>query len=66
MKFSIGDHRKAVGDGTKRAIEAYFEANPFAKQYECARELNISTMTVSKHFKVLRAERMPHADAETA
>lgn len=65
-KWNIGEHRAALGEATRRSIEAYFEGNPFATQIECARDLGISAVTVSKHFGILRAERMERPAQERA
>lgn len=60
-KYDIGAARIAYGEANRRSIEDYFKANPFATQQECARDLGLGVMAVSRHFRALRAERLAKA-----
>jgi predicted transcriptional regulator len=54
--MNIGDFQKAKAQETRQQVLDYFTLNPFAEQRECAADLSIHVMTVSRHYKALRAE----------
>jgi predicted ArsR family transcriptional regulator len=66
MKYNIGAARAADGQATRRQIEEFYKNNPFAKRHECAKALGLSLVTVSRHFKALRARHMAQSLTETA
>lgn len=56
MKWDIGKHKRDEAAATRQRVKVYMEANPLARQQECAKDLGLSTMTVSRHIGALRAE----------
>lgn len=52
----IGAFKQREADENRAKIKAYFHANPFARQSECATDLGLSPMTVSRHVLAIRAE----------
>lgn len=55
-KHDIGQIKRDEAARNKARIDAWFKANPYGRQNECAEALNLSVMVVSRHCKVLRAE----------
>lgn len=54
--MDIGQYQRERSEKIRQQVADYFAANPLAKQHECARDLGISLVTVSKHASALRAE----------
>lgn len=52
----IGALKRREADANREKVRAYFFANPFDKQIECAKALGLSVMTVSRHFNSIRRE----------
>lgn len=51
-----GDWQRELHAITRERIKDYMQANPLARQGECARDLKLGLMTVSRHMTALRAE----------
>lgn len=56
MAHDIGQMKRDEAAATRQRIVAYMVANPAARQQECARDLGLNVMTVSRHMTALRAE----------
>lgn len=56
MTFDIGAHKQAEADENREKVRAYFIANPFRRQNECAAALGLSVMTVNRHYNAIRVE----------
>lgn len=54
--MDIGKFQRDRAAETRRRIAEYFAMNPLAKQHECAKDLGLALITVSKHASALRAE----------
>lgn len=55
-KYCIGEARKAAGEETRKRVKDWFFNNPFSNQKSCAEALGLTSLTVSKHVKSLKAE----------
>lgn len=64
MKHDIGQLKRDQAAETRQRIANYMQANPVARQHECARDLDLSLMTVSRHMTALRAEWLQGRKAE--
>lgn len=56
MQHDIGALKRREADANREAVRAYFGRNPFNRQSECAAELGLSVMTVSRHVRAIRRE----------
>jgi len=65
-KHDIGQVKRDEAAATKSAIDAWFKANPYGRQQECATDLGLSVMTVSRHCKVLRQEHRQQQVSQAA
>lgn len=54
-----GAYGKAIGDANQARVRAFMVAHIGATNRECASELSLSEMKVSKHMKKIRAEWKP-------
>lgn len=54
--MDIGAFQRKRATETRRRVEDYFRDNPHAKQHECAADLGLHLITVSKHASAIRAE----------
>ena len=59
-----GDWQRELHAITRQRIKNYMEQNPLARQGECARDLGLGLMTVSRHTTALRAEWLESRKAE--
>lgn len=64
--MDIGRYQRERADENRRRIADYFTANPLAKQHECARDLGLALVTVSKHASAMRAEWLAQRQQEQA
>ena len=64
MKHDIGQLKREQAAGTRQKIADYMKANPVARQHECAKDLDLSLMTVSRHMTALRAEWLEQRKAQ--
>jgi len=62
--LDIGQYQRDRAAETRRRISEYFAANPLAKQHECARDLGLALITVSKHASALRSEWLESRKAQ--
>lgn len=53
---NIGYHRTLSGLQTRERVREYLLSHPGIYQHEIAKALNLSTTTVNRHIKALRAE----------
>jgi predicted ArsR family transcriptional regulator len=51
-----GDWQRELHAITRQRIKDYMQRNPLARQGECAKDLSLGQMTVSRHMTALRAE----------
>lgn len=56
LQMDIGERKRREADDNRERVIEYFRANPFNRQKECAADLGLSTETVSRHVKAIRAE----------
>lgn len=49
-----GEKMRKMGAETRQKIVDYFKENPFSRNRECARDLGLSEMTVSRHVIEIR------------
>lgn len=56
MAHDIGQIKRDEAAATRARIVQYMVENPVARQQECARDLGLNVMTVSRHMTALRAE----------
>lgn len=64
MAHDIGQMKRDEAAATRQRIVDYMTANPVARQQECARDLGLNVMTVSRHITALRAEWLEGRKAE--
>lgn len=64
--MNIGQYQRDRSDRIRQQVAEYFAANPLAKQHECARDLGLALVTVSKHASALRAEWLAQRQQEQA
>jgi DNA-binding CsgD family transcriptional regulator len=58
-KHDIAAFKKAEAKTTEESIRKWMIEHLCGTQAECAKALNISVMTVSRHVKAIRAEWRP-------
>lgn len=56
MAHDIGQMKRDEAAATRQRIFSYMTENPVARQQECAQDLGLSVMTVSRHMIALRSE----------
>lgn len=64
MKHDIGQIKRDQAAATRQKIADYMAANPVARQHECAADLGLSLMTVSRHVTALREEWLEQRAAQ--
>lgn len=64
MAHDIGQLKKDEAARTRMRILEYMTGNPVALQKECAKDLGLNVMTVSRHMTALRAEWLQSRKAE--
>lgn len=66
MAHDIGQLKRDEAAATRQRIVDYMAANPVARQQECARDLGLNVMTVSRHITAMRVEWLAQRQQEQA